>query len=857
MRVRRAIAIVLAAATLLSSASLWGWSGASGVHSVIALFESHIHPDLPFDQFAAGRLGIIKPTWDRSYLYVAYRYLAGPGFDAPEQKAIVSLWNDWLGLGKPPAGSSQLTEEEQNAGKVTSEWIAAHNKVPGVEGIKEIDVNRQAPAEYGSFDYANCNDSSFHTAAATLDTMIGKFGLSSPQVKQWVGAQDQVFNNCSGALPTLAEDSQEWSKAVEEWTETCKEVPGVVAPGSFGEGDNCRARKFQTVTAQLDAMIRDLGASNPKVKQWVDEQNEALIACGNAPFSGANPTPLATPDIPQPLTGGTPFEQAQRAYQIACANFYSGNFDTAAKMFAAIAADPSSPWRQLAPYLIARATIRKATLSAEKNDVAMLAEAEAQLNKIVATSDEASVKHVAQRLLGFVDAQLHPMQREQELARAVLLPTSAEVLKQDVSDYIWMLAHGPKNENPPSDDLTDWISTLHVADTGNPPAPYSDTAAIAHSIQKWKKTSSLPWLVAAISEIPASDPNAPALIESAEKVKPGSPAYATTTYHIARLQIGLGKTDEAREKLDAILATRDQLPRSTVNELTRLRMSVARNLAELLKYAPRTPLGFTDDGDGEELPSNLDDPSGQSLKELAAGPLFDDDGAGALTRWLPLSVLMQAADSQTLPSRLRGQVALATFIRAILLGNEAAARELAPAVMEAVPKLKPSIDSWLDAKNPDAQRFAAAYMMLQNPGLRFYVDRGPGRITSLDEIDSLRDNWWPSGVSQNLQIQTYPSFLSAAERKSADDEWQKLSAINAPNFLCSEAIEQAKRQSPNDDRAPEALYQCLRAVHLGCSNSDGTTLAKSAFGLLHRRYPGSSWAVKGKVWYAGDGCRGG
>jgi hypothetical protein len=416
-----------------------------------------------------------------------------------------------------------------------------------------------------------------------------------------------------------------------------------------------------------------------------------------------------------------------------------------------------------------------------------------------------------------------------------------------------MLDHGSANGNSPRDDLTDWISTLHVADTGNPASPYSDAAAIAHSIAKWKQTSSLPWLVAALSEIPASNPNAPALIAAAENVKPDSPAYVTTAYHAARLLMGQGKTDEARQKLDALLSLRDQLPVSTVNELAALRMTLARNLNELLAYAPRTPLGFTDDADSEELPSNLDEPNAQPLKALASEPLFDHDAAGAFTRWLPLSVLMQAAHSKTLPSPLRDQVALAAFIRAILLGNDAAPRELAPLVMESVPKLKPSIEAWLEAKSPDAQRFAAAYMMLQNPGLRYEVDPGPGRSTALDEIDSLRDNWWPSRVNQNLKDQTSPGFLSASERKSADEEWQKLSAINAPNFLCTEAMEQAKSH-PTDERAPEALYRCLRAVHLGCSNDKGTELARSAFQLLHRRYPDSAWAEKGKVWYKGDGC---
>jgi hypothetical protein len=268
--------------------------------------------------------------------------------------------------------------------------------------------------------------------------------------------------------------------------------------------------------------------------------------------------------------------------------------------------------------------------------------------------------------------------------------------------------------------------------------------------------------------------------------------------------------------------------------------------------APRPPLGITDDGDFDELPSKLDN---QGLKDLAAGPLFDDDGAAVLTRWLPLSVLMQAAHSQTLPPRLRGQVALAAFIRAILLGNVPAARDLAPVVMQSFPQLKPSIDGWLAAQGPYAQRFAAALMMLQNPGLRFEVDPGPGRGTALGQIDEFRDNWWPARVDQNLKNQKYPSFLSAAQKKSADEEWQELTAINAPNFLCSEAIDQAKLH-PSDERAPEAPYRCLRAVHLGCSNSQGTEFARSAFRLLHRRYPKGSWADKGKVWYSGNGCAG-
>src|SRR6202034_1051248 len=144
-----------------------------------------------------------------------------------------------------------------------------------------------------------------------------------------------------------------------------------------------------------------------------------------------------------------------------------GNYDAAAAMFNAIAADPSSPWRELGPYLVARAIIRKATLLSDKNDHALLAQAEAQLNQIVATSFDDSIKHAAQHLLGFVEAQLHPREREEELARAVMLPNPGKAFAQDVSDYIWML----ENKSPDggdysqdssvySDDVTDWIFTF-------------------------------------------------------------------------------------------------------------------------------------------------------------------------------------------------------------------------------------------------------------------------------------------------------------------------------------------------------------------------------------------------------------
>src|SRR5215216_5474658 len=58
------------------------------------VFTFSKHPDFPLARFAAGELGVLQPTYARSYLAVAYRYLAGVPLDKEEQKAATALWKE-------------------------------------------------------------------------------------------------------------------------------------------------------------------------------------------------------------------------------------------------------------------------------------------------------------------------------------------------------------------------------------------------------------------------------------------------------------------------------------------------------------------------------------------------------------------------------------------------------------------------------------------------------------------------------------------------------------------------------------------------------------------------------------------
>src|SRR5262249_41081806 len=142
-----------------------------------------------------------------------------------------------------------------------------------------------------------------------------------------------------------------------------------------------------------------------------------------------------------------------------------------------------------------------------------------------------------------------------------------------------------------------------------------------------------------------------------------------------------------------------------------------------------------------ELPEDIKD--NDQLKQFAKDSrCFDDDAAIALNEKMPLSVLKEAAASQTLSRRLRREVALAAWVRAALLDDEETALALAPGVSQLEPALKKYIDSYVSAADSASRKFAAIYLILKFPGADPEVGSGVGRLTALGEIDNYRNNWW-------------------------------------------------------------------------------------------------------------------
>ena len=739
---------------------------ACGPFTLEAIFVHTVHPGYPMDRFAAGRIGVVQPTYARSYLYVAYRYLYGSSFTPDEQKALTSLWKDRLEFGWS-AGDEDWVKT----------WLEARKKVVSADPAAiSVYRSREKPNEYESF--LNCQKDSFDTAIATLNERIAKYGADNANVRAWLEAQDQVFSNCAGGSSIPAE-----------------------------------------LPSDVDALMR-----------------------------------------------------ADRAYQIAAANFYSTNFDAAQKGFESIASDSASPWRTNATYLVARTLARKGSLGPPEQKQESLIAAETQLRKILADKNLSSLHPASARLLNLVRLRAHPAERLKELAQTLTTKTANPSLKQDLWDYTVLLdGYLERDEEettttatiPKEDDLTDWIATFQD--------PSKD--AENHAVERWQATRSNaspsnatrsnPWLIAALSLIDGQHPKANELLAEAQKVDSRSAAFASARYHAIRLLIETGKTTEARTLLDQTFKTeRAHFDESALNLLIGQRMMLANSLSEFLTDATRVPAALSWNDDGRELA--VDDAETSDASKTQKGkPFFDVDAAHAINQQLPLSVLNEAARSNALPVGPRRDLVQAAWLRAALLGDTQTADELTPVLASLVPDIAALLNGYSSSTQPDEKKFAAIYAWLKTPGMEPVVDAGIGREEPLTQQDSFRDNWWcsssfvPVTPEENREVVQFtavttappPRFLSPAEVARGEKEWTALRALGtAPNYISRQVIQWANTH-PNDPRVPEALHIAVRTTRYGCTDKDSPRWSKAAFDVLHRKYPNNPWTKKTPYWF--------
>lgn len=724
-------------------------------------FTYTLHPDMPLKLYAEGNLGLIQPTYARSYLVAAYRYLKGGSLSAAERDQALKLWQYRLGF-----STGDDSDKSQK-------WLDLRKKTMASAGLKAdktfefFDPYRQVNADSYS-PYLNCPGDAFDTASKTLLAKVSKYGPNSKQVIDWLKNQDKVFCHCKGP--------------------------------DFDYQKN---------------------AARPE------------------------------PEFPQPAPADAdPETKRDRAYQIAAAHFYAAQYDKALSLFSAIASDNDSPWQKISAYMTARCLIRKATVDAPKDtlaDLKGLAQARVKIAELLGSADMAAYKDSLESLGQFVDLRLSPS----ESLDKIVARLSAEDARfgKDLDDLIFLFNFAFK-EDPDGQSESHTVAdknlarVLHAHEMSDWIWSFTSTDAdsLNHALGRYHEKKDLPWLLCVASKLKGKESYAPEIITALEKIDKSSRGYMTATYHLARLLQAQGK--DASAVLDAAI-NQGGAP-SAVNALAYEKLVAANNLDDFLRWSYRSPAGIISGADGRELSDDW-----EQINSRAGFPqenaVLRTEASAAINTKLPLVDFLSAAQSVRVPNKDRKfDFAQAAFCRAFILKNYKAAAQASALLKPLAPQLKSLLDTF-DSQTGDSRDFAAAFLILKNPGFKPSITSGPGRSTQFDKLDDYQDNYWDAKIDDSNALAM--KFITPAQVTQAKADLKAIEKAGVASTMLGQIVFAYADKHPSDPRVPEALHRLVRATHLSARDNSSQAISKKAHTILHTKYKGNSWTQKTPYFY--------
>jgi hypothetical protein len=819
-------------------------SRACGPFFTEAVFVQRSGPDGPYAAYVGGRIGVPQPGYRMRYLVVAYDWLNGHGLSPAEQQQAMELESARI--------PSSLQRDSPDASAGLTAWIAARQAsgVPG--GPRDVAAQPNQP----------------WTAKTALQSQATDLPVP--------GDPYQTFPNClSDAFATAAE------------TLRSRKAAHADDPTSFSD--------------------------------WVHGQDAVFTHCGDA---GKDlPEPSSSKDAPRWL-------RQDRAYQLAAAKFYSTDYDGAIAQLRLIAQDNSSPWHQTARFVIARAMIRRATVgqtsdfpaatNASRNPSAeqsiyqlqrdnatrlakrsvSLTQARDLLRSILADPTMTDFHASATGLLDLVMLRLDPVTQAQILSKRLIgpgRPQTPGVFRQALIDLSYfpngvVPEEGAESKVSPlpgqREQLLPWIRAMRNADRN----PRRESLFVTYdAIQKddlraaeaertaflaWQQTHSTPWLVAALTAAQPGSQQVSELLRAAAAVPPDSPAFLICVYSRLRLTESTPATRNELKDLLPVLS-RDQ-SRSTVNLFTMLDQRSAPTLSAFLYDAGNLPAGFITDTDDPDPPST--DPNPKALCHMnsseAETRLFDHQAASILNTRMPLSLLAEAAESQSLQPNLRFQIAQATWARAVLLGVPQTAQRMSPLLITCYPAWKPWLEAYDRASTPDDREAAGLLSLMRFASTEPIVRDGEERPEGFAAYSQYRDNWWQESKkggpptnpdrtksADGTVLQTFfgtvpatqaelpnPPFLKATDITVAKREIDLLRTIPGASDYFAEAALAWQRKHPSDPRTPDILGFAERVIRNGVRTDKTSELNHQLFLILQAKYPNSEWARKYTSW---------
>jgi hypothetical protein len=602
----------------------------------------------------------------------------------------------------------------------------------------------------------------------------------------------------------------------------------VTIGGSIYSYVNCQTDAFVTASSTLSTLNDAWGEQDLRTLDWVRAQDMVFSNC-----SGSAAV------IPAELSDSDPLPAAYRKYQIAAAYFYSGQFRKAVEVFRQISTDTNSPWREWAPYLIARSLLRAGMID---NDLAAFREGKNQLDSIMRNPDLTDWHEPSLGMLHLWQLRVEPRTRFAELSADLMRPSQSDI-NQTVIDFLYLLNNRRNGAGVEwsaqelgdverTNELGSWLLSMSLHRPADAPE---------RAVEWWRKKQNPVWLIAALAN--ANERDLPDLLQAAGQISPDAPAYESVAYYAVSREGARGHRAEARRLADQAL--RQTLTRSARNLILAQRMQAARDWNDFLRYALRSPEPNMEEFEEGESPGKSPMPG--------LAPVFDLDVIDSFNTQIPLSLWADAVRNSLLPGYMQLRIAEAGWFRAGILGKTEEARSFMQRVGELQPASEKIARSYVDSKDSTAAHHTAAYLMLRAPTLSPLI-WAPETSTPNIAISSYRGGnscwyWLNLGWPQKPRIVDM-AFLSAEQRAAAAAEWKQIREAKAcgATYVLRQTLDWAEKDSA-DPRLPEALHRAVMASFYRGTDADTGKYSKRAYELLHKRYPNSEWAIRTKYWY--------
>jgi len=248
---------VLIALALIASTSLLlpQSSQACGPFFSDTIFVYTKHPDFPLERFAKGQLGVLRPSYARSYLFAAYRNLTNAAFSDAEQAALKSLWEDRLNNSWDSNDDAWIIACDLWPGS-NSDYAIRHwngscwEKTPGAADQVAVDYDGTAWVINSLGDLYFYGGGAYHQVPGSYTSITRGTALpaSGGKIAPWAPFGELVIGNVPGDVVQLA--------ATTSGSSTSPEVGALFAMdlgGFIYQYEGVNAVSFQNQTAAGDS----------------------------------------------------------------------------------------------------------------------------------------------------------------------------------------------------------------------------------------------------------------------------------------------------------------------------------------------------------------------------------------------------------------------------------------------------------------------------------------------------------------------------------------------------------------------------------------------------------------------------